>query len=74
MFFMVTADPGGPGWPFNGWLFSIRQKHGVSIVYNSVLCDFNEHNADGQCCNLLIHKHSPDGDRHPSTLLCKLLQ
>jgi len=26
MFFMVTADPGGPGWPFNGWLFSIRQN------------------------------------------------
>jgi len=49
----------------------------ISIGYNTVwtvLCECNEHNTRQTCVvAYLFHDHSPDGDRHPSILLCKLL-
>ena len=53
-------------------------SNALCIGYNtvwSVLCESDEHNKRHRqsVVTYLFHDHSPDGDRHPSILLCKLL-
>ena len=52
------------------------QLNTLRIGYNtvrSVLCECNEHNTLQTVLSYLFHDNSPNGERHPSILLCKLL-
>jgi len=46
-----------------------RLQHGLQLI---MACYTRTINCR-PCCNLYVHDHSPDGDWHPSILLCKLL-